>query len=218
MSKDDVSALAVRMYAEEKTLAGLFQRLRPRICPFAELIAKIPENARVLDIGGGSGLFAGLLCSTFPGVHVYSFDSSEKAVRIAERMKSRLPDEIAERLIIEHRSIAQGLPEGMFDVVSMIDVLHHIPPRHQKDAVLQACSHVRDDGFFLYKDMGKKPAWCALMNRLHDMATVREWIHYRSIEDVAAWSREAGLLEVETGSRRLFWYMHEWKIFQRTSF
>jgi hypothetical protein len=63
-------------------------------------------------------------------------------------------------------------------------VLHHIPPRDQEKAVLDVWTRVRPGGIFLYKDMASKPFWCGWMNRLHDLASAKEWIHYCPISRV----------------------------------
>jgi protein-L-isoaspartate O-methyltransferase len=51
------------------------QRLRPHIAPFHTLLPLVPKGSRVLDIGGGSGLWAGLLVQTGQADFVYSFDA-----------------------------------------------------------------------------------------------------------------------------------------------
>ena len=202
------------MYRDEKNLSGFIQRLRPRICPFEVLLPLVPQGSRVLDIGCGSGLMAGLLVQTEQASFVHGFDASRKAIDVAQRMRERLPEECRERLFFEYRSVMDGLPDESFDVVTMIDVLHHIPPKAQEGAVRNALSRVKSGGLFLYKDMAQKPLFCAAMNRLHDLASAKEWIHYCPIGDVERFCSEQTSLET-SGAQRLYWYQHEWRVFRK---
>ena len=203
------------LYADEKNVSGWIQRQRPKICPFHELLPLVPVHSRVLDIGCGSGLWAGLLVVSNQAAFVHGFDASAKAIDVARRMQNRLPQEQQEKLLFEYRSIADGLPEEQFDVVTMIDVLHHIVPKSQEKAVLDAWSRVKPGGLFLYKDMASKPCWCGVMNRLHDLASAKEWIHYcpiRRVEDAVNMGGGGGSLG-NIGDCRMLWYQHEWRTF-----
>ena len=214
MTFNETLAIVQNLYADEPGVSGWIQRQRPKICPFHELLPLVPVHSRVLDVGCGSGLWAGLLAATNHAAYVHGFDASQKAIDVALRMQSRLPKEQQERLFFEYRSVTDGLPDEQFDVVTMIDVLHHIPPKHQEKAVLDVWSRVRQGGIFLYKDMASKPFWCGLMNRLHDLASAKEWIHYCPINRVEnAVSLSGGGNLEKTASCRMLWYQHEWRTF-----
>ena len=214
-TKETVRKIVDSLYRDEKNLSGFIQRLRPRICPFDALLPLVPHGSRrVLDIGCGSGLWAGLLIQTGQASFVHGFDASQKAIGVAQRMRERLPEESREQLFFEYRSVMDGLPDESFDVVTMIDVLHHIPSQAQEGAVRDALTRVNPGGLFLYKGMAQKPLFCAVMNRLHDLASVREWIHCRPIGDVERFCSDQTSLEV-FGSKRLYWYQHEWRVFRK---
>lgn len=209
-----VSEIIDELYREERNLSGRIQRLRPKICPFNELLPLIPENSRVLDVGCGSGLWAGLLVKTGRASSVYGFDASEKAIAVAKRMRDRLSDAEKEKLFFEYRSVVDGLPEERFDVVTMIDVAHHIPVIAQQKAISDTLTRVKPGGLFLYKDMAEKPYFCAMMNRLHDMASAGEWIHYCPIQKVEETCLNAKAVIEQASSKRLYWYQHEWRLFR----
>ena len=201
------------LYIDEPGICGWIQRQRPKICPFHEFFPLVPIGSRVLDVGCGSGLWAGLLTVTNRTAFVHGFDASQKAIDVARRMQNRLPKEQREKLFFEYRSVMDGLPDERFDVVTMIDVLHHIPPKEQEKAVLDVWSRVKQGGVFLYKDMASKPFWCGLMNRLHDLASVKEWIHYCSVNRVENAVNLKGGQVRESASCRMIWYQHEWRTF-----
>ena len=214
ITKKTVREIVDSLYRDEKNLSGFIQRLRPRICPFDVLLSLVPHGSRVLDIGCGSGLWAGLLIQTGQASFVHGFDASQKAIDVAQRMRERLPEDHRERLFFEYRSVMDDLPEESFDVVTMIDVLHHIPPKAQEGVIHDALIRVKSGGLFLYKDMASKPLFCAVMNRLHDLASVKEWIYYCPIGDVERFCSEQTSLEV-SGAQRLYWYQHEWRVFRK---
>src|SRR6266576_3469231 len=84
------------------------------------------------------------------------------------------------------------LPESALPAtVSMIDVMHHVPPSFQKEFLLTACRHVRPSGLLIYKDMCRRPRWRAAANRLHDLVLARQWINYLPISQVELWAGEA---------------------------
>jgi len=118
-------------------------------------------------------------------------------------------------LYISDLLIQAGLPEGRFPVVSMIDVMHHIPPAFQRQAFDDALSRVAPGGVFLYKDMCDAPVWRAGMNRLHDLVMARQWIHYLPIERADEWAGDAGFATEVAEERAMFWYGHEIRLYRR---
>ncbi len=115
---------------------GALQRLRPLICPFDQLAQGVPVGSRVLDVGCGSGLFLGLLAGLGRIDDATGFDSNGGAIQRALQMRQRLPPPA--RLEFERRDVADGWPEGLYDVVSVIDVMHHVPPKQLASLIATA--------------------------------------------------------------------------------
>jgi 2-polyprenyl-3-methyl-5-hydroxy-6-metoxy-1,4-benzoquinol methylase len=200
-----ILALANQLYGD--VVGGTLQRLRPLICPFEALLDAVPEDSSVLDVGCGSGLFLGLLAASGKLRTGVGFDSSRAAIGRANDMRERLarPDALEFQL----RDAAVGWPDGVFDIVSMIDVMHHVPAKYQRSLIQSAASRIRPGGVLLYKDMVRRPLWRAWMNRLHDLVLARQWIHYASIEDVQDWMVEAGFMRARMQKFAMYWYGHE---------
>jgi 2-polyprenyl-3-methyl-5-hydroxy-6-metoxy-1,4-benzoquinol methylase len=190
------------------------QHLRPHICPFHELLPLVPHGASVMDIGCGSGLFLGLLQYYGFGIRGFGIDASHFAIDCANAMARRNG---GGHLHFEHVRKDDPWPEGQFDVVSMIDVLHHIPVEHQEGAFRAAVGRVSPGGLLLYKDMSDSPWYCAGANRLHDLVVAREWIHYVPVVVIERWA--AGLrLELQTAaSFRMLWYQHDLRVFRKSA-
>lgn len=205
--RSDILAAARALYRSTPNPVRTLQQLRPYICPFEDLVKWLPERGRMLDIGCGAGLFMGLAGQARPGLEAIGFDADAGAIAAAKTMgAANYPDG---RVRFLHSAVGEPWPEGPFDVVSMIDVLHHIPPAVQKDVIAEAYAHVKPGGLFIYKDMADGPFYRAWWNRLHDIIIARQWIHYRRIEDVENWLRSAGAEIVERQDRHLGLYGHE---------
>jgi 2-polyprenyl-3-methyl-5-hydroxy-6-metoxy-1,4-benzoquinol methylase len=195
--------------------AILLQRLRPLICPWEPLSEQVPKGSAVLDIGCGTGAFllhlarCGLLRF---GVGMDVSPRALVAARRAWRGNSRNSSSQIE-FVLHEEGRKKWQPE--WDVVSMIDVLHHIPPDSQREFVMAALAAVRPGGLFLYKEMCSAPWWRAGMNRLHDLVVARQWIHYIKLEQVVAWTQAAGFTHEYSSQYTRLWYGHELNLFRK---
>lgn len=197
--------------------AGPFARFlavgRLYICPFATLVSHVPEGARLLDIGCGSGVFLTLLRAGRRIRQGSGVDASQAAVETARRAAETMdggPD-----VTFHYRPVEDGLPDGPFDAVSMIDVLHHVDPAHQREAVLAATARVGAGGVFIFKDIKPRPLWRAWANRMHDLVLARQWIHYVDGRDVESWVEQAGFDLTHKQDIDMLWYGHQLLVFAR---
>lgn len=216
MSAAQLSSTAAILFVDGSIVLRLLQRFRPYICPFEAILPIIPEGSDVLDVGCGGGLFLGLLAANGRIRSGFGFDSSVKAIAIAKRM-SRFFQQGEGRLKLEfqQRDASDGMPDRYFDVVSIIDVMHHVPPLFQRSVLEMAASRLRPSGLLIYKDMVRKPLWRAWANRLHDLVLARQWIHYAPIEHVEQWARDLDLQIIDARSFNRFCYGHELRVFRR---
>jgi SAM-dependent methyltransferase len=185
---------------------------RPYICPFGALLAHVPSGSRVLDVGCGSGLFLALLNGAGQLREGVGFDSSSAAIAAAKRMSAREVDDPG-RLHFQTLSVSAPWPVGQFDVVSMIDVMHHLPPRLWLEVLSRVHEHVRPGGRLLYKDMCRRPRWRAELNRVHDLAISGEWVHYAPIELVESRLCASGFELIQSKDISVLWYGHELRVF-----
>jgi 2-polyprenyl-3-methyl-5-hydroxy-6-metoxy-1,4-benzoquinol methylase len=210
MDASELAGLARELFRDAGVPTRLIQSLRPYICPFDALLELVPKGARVLDVGCGSGLFLGLLARTGTITDGVGFDVDERAVAAARNIATH-----GVRLRFERLAPSEPWPEGPFDVVSMIDVMHHVPVAEQRGTVREVARRLAPGGVFLYKDMVERPFWRALANRLHDLVMARQWIHYLPVDAVADEARRAGLELVRRGRIDLWWYGHEYLVLRR---
>ena len=99
----------------------------------------MPPAAHVLDVGCGNGLFLFILrqhgkLSEGVGLDVSAHETSEGC-----RALKRLGVDNIQLMAVK------GFPDwptDTFDVVSMIDVMHHVEPRTQRAFFREACARV----------------------------------------------------------------------------
>jgi len=188
-------------------------RLRLIVCPFESVLEHVPAGSRrVLDAGCGGGLFLGLLAASGRIEHGVGFDPGAGAIAAARAMAGRVPEA---KLAFEIGRVEDPWPVGPFDVVSMIDVLHHVTPGHQRSAIERGLERVGPGGRMVYKDMCTRPRWRELANRGHDLLAARQWIHTVPLSDVVGWAREAGFEATHTARLDRLWYGHDLAVFER---
>ena len=207
----EVATLSRQLYTNGPVVARAMQHYRPYISPFGLLMRLVPPGSRVLDIGCGGGLFLGLLARAGRIRRGLGIDTSQRAIAVANEMTTRLPAGHGVRF--EARSASVPLPAEGYDVVSLLDVMHHIPPEHQRLVLEQALDRVEAGGRFIYKDMALRPFWRALANRLHDLLIARQWIHYLPLAQAIAWAEAKGCTVIEQRRVDMLWYGHEVVVF-----
>ena len=192
------------------------QKYRPYICPYDALIQYVPQGSSVLDIGCGGGLFLGLLTGTNRIKRGHGFDSNPNAIETANSMAklAKLAGYSAV-LQFETRSASTDWPDLTYDVVSLIDVMHHVPSEAQQNVIKNAIQRVKPGGKFIYKDMCRRPLWRALANRIHDLLLAKEWINYADVSDVINWATSGGLQVGHKSTINQLWYGHELVVFDR---
>ncbi len=207
----DCASAAQTLFENSPGMARFTQPRRPYICPFELIIPYVPANSSVLDVGCGAGLFLGLLDAAGLVRRGVGVDVSEKAIAAARQQ----PGARAGRLVFLANPPEASLPEGPFDVVSLIDVMHHVA-KPAREALLAAMMHrLRPGGRFIYKDMAAKPMHLALANRMHDLAAAGEWITYHPIALFDAHMEALGARRVAQFSTRRLWYMHEARVYEK---
>lgn len=187
ISSADPATLAYPFYREAGLLHRILAKGRPYICPFQPICEWVQPGSRIFDIGCGCGLWLitlGTLERISSGIGA---DTNARALGVATRaseIMARTTQDVP-LTFIETPTIADW-PSDTFDAVSLIDVMHHIPPPLQEDFLLAAWQRVRPGGRLIYKDMASAPKFHALANRLHDLLLARQIIHYFPLVNVIA--------------------------------
>lgn len=207
-SARDIRHLAKALYQDESRVAyRLLQTYRPYLCPFQQILDQIPsEKPRVLDVGCGAGLFL-LLLGSLDLIHSGTgFDISGDAVRVAEDAAARAG--LNQIVQFEVRTAESGLPAGDFDMITTIDVLHHVPVEEQESFLLMLCRRLPAGGVLIIKDMVSRPKWRSLANKTHDLIMARQLVHHRSPAAVVDWAKSEQMTAIHCSGVNTLWYGH----------
>jgi 2-polyprenyl-3-methyl-5-hydroxy-6-metoxy-1,4-benzoquinol methylase len=216
ISAAQLERVAKDLYTDGPWVMRKMMHYRIRICPYERLIAEIPAGCSVLDIGCGGGLLLALLAGCRRLGSGVGFDSSRPAIETALRMQDKLRQRNhSSNLSFVRLDLAEAWPSGQYDVVSLIDLLHHVPRSQQAAVFEMAANKVKPGGLLVYKDMLDDSFLPAFLNRIHDLVLARQWINYVSTEKIEDWARDLGLLSHRSGTMSRLWYRHYLNIFRR---
>lgn len=172
----------------------------------------VPSGARVLDFGCGTGALLALLSERKQIASGIGCDVSGDAIATAKAAQTRLSNDV---LDFRHVMDLAEIPTNTFDVVIMVDVLHHIPSKRQREAIDVAARRVAPGGRLIYKDMTQHPFWRRWANTTHDLLLSRQLVHYVAPDTVASWALDDGMTLLHSEDYSRFVYGHQLRVFLR---
>lgn len=188
---------------EMRGLAALKTRFRPLVCPLERVLEQVPQGARLFDIGCGSGALL-YLAARRRGVAVaHGYDVAREAVTAAGVFHRRIPD------IHVHWRPPGDLPAlAGYDVVTLVDVLHHIPPAEQTAFLTRIHDAMAEGAKLVILDINAERRFLASCNQLHDLLLARQWVHPMRPGAVAAILQAAGARFEPPVRTKTLWYSH----------
>lgn len=212
-----ISRLVWHFYFDAPTLTRLLVLARTFICPMQRLLAEVPKESTLLDIGCGRGVFLLLLATNNLLKSSVGIDPDGQALEIAKKTMAKIGNRSGKINInfIRGSSPEDWPQDTYFSVVSLIDVMHHIPPKQQYWIFSEAVKRVAPGGRLLYKDICHRPFWLATANRLHDLIVARQWINYVPLDTIKHWGLSLGLEIKKESSYLRYFYGHEQLVFHK---
>lgn len=135
------AAIVAEVAEQYNQIAPYFAETRKKLqwdAVFADLIKQIPQNARVLDLGCGSGRFYRILQEHGrTDVHYEGLDSSTELIKIAQKEHPEIQFTTGSMTELPY-------PNATCDCAIAIASLHHIPEALQK-TVMQECLRILKD-------------------------------------------------------------------------
>ncbi len=144
---------ALSLYRSQSLGVRLHTRIRAWSAPLQAVVAALPGDGSLLDVGCGHGLVANELALRNPRARILGIDVSETKIASARASVGTRPN-------IEFRlAPLEGIPESGFDAVSLIDVLYLVPVLAWT-SFLQTCfQKLKPGGTFVLKEIGTEPRW-----------------------------------------------------------
>jgi len=99
--------------------------------------SELPAAPAVLDVGCGNGRFGRFLAGRAPALRYTGVDSSDELLRRAEQAGGLGPEPELQRLDLVEEDLAGWLGERRFDLIALFGVLHHVPGRERREALLR---------------------------------------------------------------------------------
>lgn len=134
--------------------ARSFSTTRAKVQPgIQQLIANIPESAKLLDLGCGNGIF--LHCLAEQGFHgsYTGLDFSPKLLKDAQELNRSVQSVEMDFKTIDLSAMDwdDGLVKMSFDIVTAFAVLHHLPDANmRKELIKKIHKLLKPSGLFLF--------------------------------------------------------------------
>lgn len=192
---------------EGRNLKGL-NRLktvyRPVICPFDQILEAIPTGKSVFDLGCGSGSLLSLIHHFRQPVRLGGIEISQVLVDNARLLLSTAKVPVS---INKYDGTDIPAEIGQYDVVTMIDVFHHIPKPLQGGYFDQLYRKMAHGSVLVFKDIDAASP-LVYTNKLHDLFLAGEIGNEWSGEQSARALADAGFQCSEIRYKRSFVYPH----------
>ena len=153
----------------------------------ALLLSRLPENAHILDVGGGPGTYAEAFAEG--GARVTVFDLPE----VVELMKERL---IAAGISAVGGDFKEGLPEGPFDAAYLGSVSHIYGPGENLALIQRVAESLSPGGLIAIRDFVRGVSEGAALFAVNMLVNTESGDTYTE-EDYRRWLGEVGFQGVE---------------------
>lgn len=152
----------------------IYTYVRILTTPLFEIEEYVPKSGCVLDVGCGMGIFSNLLCLMSEGRSAIGFDTSRKRVNLARTTAAR-----TKQLSFYVQDAKDAIFDG-FSIITIIDLLHHIPYSEQEEVLRKAYMGLETPGVVVLKDLEKKPLWKYCFHYVQDSISYRSKLFFRS--------------------------------------
>jgi SAM-dependent methyltransferase len=176
---------------------GLFEISRHEHDANAALVP-VEDPRRLVDVAGGHGAFAMAMCRRHPGLHATVLDLPPSAAVGREIVAEQ---GFSDRISFQEGDVFElGLGEDL-DVVSVFNLIHHLPEERDRELCRMARSALRPGGCLVIGDSARpEPGEQVSEHGAISSLLFYAWSHSRNFtpSEICAWMEEAGFGEVET--------------------
>lgn len=147
--------------------------------------AKIPADARIVDLGGGTGSLAESILERFPEASIVVRDIDPEMLAVAARRLARF----AGRVDLDFHSFAEPLPRA--HAVLSAFALHHVPNLQQKtDVYRRIFQALQSPAVFLNADAVSGSFWPLLRDQWAAFMEVQGFTREQAYRNLESWAAE----------------------------
>lgn len=146
----------------ERRLSGVYRSVFVDLRTVAATLAPVlPDDARILDIGGGDGELLNHLFALRPDLHVTMVDIAPSVGKFVEASHGSRVELQPGTSVEQH--LAMSPPP--YDAVLVSDVMHHLPGGYRGDFLRAVGASLKPGGSVFVKDVepGHPVAWLSLV-------------------------------------------------------
>jgi SAM-dependent methyltransferase len=178
-------------------IRGLFEISRPEHDANAALVP-VEHPRRLVDVAGGHGAFSMAMCRRHPGLQATVLDLPPSAAVGREIVAEQ---GFSDRISFQEGDVFElGLGEDV-DVVSVFNLIHHLPEERDRELCRMARSALRRGGCLVIGDSARpEPGEQVSEHGAISSLLFYAWSHSRNFtpSEIRSWMEEAGFGEVET--------------------
>ena len=191
----------------EAYIRGLFEISRPEQDANAALVP-VESAQRLVDVAGGHGGFSMAMCRRHPELRATVLDLPPSA---AVGRKIVAEQGFADRVEFREGDVFElGLGENL-DVVSIFNLIHHLPEERDRELVRMARAALRPGGVLVIGDSARpEPGGSMSAHGAVSSLLFYAWSHSRNFSpsEVRGWLEEAGFEDVKVHQNvRSLWRM-----------
>ncbi|MFA6519170.1 MAG: class I SAM-dependent methyltransferase [Candidatus Shapirobacteria bacterium] len=191
-------------------LPRFYVYLRTRILPLTQIEKTLPQSGLFLDIGCGYGIASLYFATTSKTRIVKAIEINPKRVEVAKSISKNIYN-----LHFDIDNLANH-QHGHYDVITMIDLLHHLSKK-QKNRLLKQCnSLLKHRGLLILKDINTTPLLKYLWNYAHDyLFTFGGKLEFKGVEETIKLLEKYNFKLVNHHSLESYFYPHILYVFQK---
>ncbi len=200
----------IKLLKKRNFETGLLNQLkisyRPLICPFNMVLKQIEEKKSIFDIGCGSGQFLLILAEFMKPSKLGGIEISSELVNNAKNIlfayNGSIPVDIS---TFDGESIPDNIYK--YDIVTLLDVLHHVPREKQVSFLRQIVSRMKPGANLILKDINREfpMVW---VNKIHDLMLSGEIGHEIHYKKVVSLLKDVKLEIISVEKTNKLWYPH----------
>ncbi len=145
----------------------------------SDLLTNLPQEATVLNLGSGIGLFDLYSAYHRPKSRFVGIDIDQKRIALSRQAAARLG---LTNVQFVHGDVTATLPELAPDVIVALDVLHHVSPEAREKILDWCAERMPVGGVCFIKDISTATPWKVTFTRvLDDLMTGGDPVHYFAV-------------------------------------